>query len=72
MGYAMRPAELLGIMRRRGVSIAQLAQEAGEPTEAVFLRLHQETIDDRVACMYMDALQEIKRKGARYGTYRRK
>ena len=72
MGYAMHPAELLGIMRRRGVSIAQLAQEAGEAPEAVSLRLQQSTIDDKTACKYMDALQDIKRKGVQYGTYKRK
>ena len=72
MGYAMHPAELLGIMRRRGVSSAQLAQETGEAPEAVSLRLQQSTIDDITACKYMDALQDIKRKGVQYGTYKRK
>ena len=65
MGYAMHPAELLGILRRRGVTVAQLAQEAGETLEAVTLRLQQSTIDDKTACKYMDALQDIKRKGVR-------
>ena len=61
----MEAAEIVGIMRRRGVSIVQLAQEAGEPPEAVALRLQKTTIDDNTACKYMDALQEIKRKGVK-------
>lgn len=62
MGYEMRPAELLGIMRRRGVSIAQLAQEAGEALETVTMKLQGITIDEKTACAYMDALQDIKKK----------
>ena len=62
MGYEMRPAELLGIMRRRGISIAQLAQEAGEALETVTMKLQGNTIDERTACVYMDALLDIKKK----------
>lgn len=72
MGYAMNPAELLGIMRRRGVSIARLADELGEDLEAVKAKLQKPTLDDKTACDYMDALQDIKRKGVQYGIYRRK
>lgn len=70
MGYEMRPAELLGIMRRRGVSIAQLAQEAGEALETVTMKLQGITIDEKTACVYMDALQDIKKKrGLLHGRY---
>ena len=72
MAYTMPPAELLGIMRRRGVSIAHLADELGEDPEAVKAKLKKPTLDDKTACAYMDALQDIKRKGVHYGTYGRK
>ena len=71
MAYEVRPAELLGIMRRRGISIARLAEELGEDLEAVKGILQRPTLDDNTACDYMDALQEIKRKGGKYGTFGR-
>lgn len=72
MGYAMHPAEVLGIMRRRGVSIARLADELGEDPEAVKMKLQKPELDEITACAYMDALQDIKKKGVQYGIYRRK
>lgn len=72
MAYAMPPAELLGIMRRRGVSIARLANELGKDPEAVKTILQKPALDDVTACAYMDALQDIKKKGVQYGTYGRK
>lgn len=72
MAYEVRPAEVLGIMRRRGVSLARLADELGEDLEAVKMKLQKPTLDDKTACAFMDALQDIKRKGVQYGIYRRK
>lgn len=63
----MEAAEIRGIMRRRGVSIAQLAKELGEAPEAVTLKLQRVELDEDTACKYMDALQEIKRKGVKMG-----
>lgn len=62
----MTTQEIRGLMNRRGVSVADLAEEMGVPEKRVNEALHGYIyLSDDNAIRIMDALESIKKKRAR-------
>lgn len=63
MGYRMKTEEIRGIMRRRGVKIAELADEIGTEEKRLEQALNgYQYLSDANAIRIMDGLESIKKK----------
>ena len=63
MGYQMKTEEIRGIMRRRGVTIAELADESGTEETRLEQALNgYQYLSDANAIRIMDGLESIKKK----------
>lgn len=66
MGYQMKTEEIRGIMQRRGVTLAELAEEVGTEETRLDQALNgYQFLSEANAIRIMDGLESIKKKRAR-------